>query len=145
MPTSREPRSTAHLSNRRLTEHRLQGEAHIYLPAAARTHCFIFNTATVPAVSAEWESMFEDGNKAALEAILPRFLRARRWFGGKARPIQSAEIVDVVPIHHASPTAYVALVQVEYTEGDPETYVLLLAFASAEAEAAGGVLIVEQF
>ena len=29
-----------------------------------------------------------------------------------------------------------ALVQVEYTEGDPETYVLLLAFASAEAEAA---------
>ena len=91
---------------------------------------------TVPAVSAEWESMFEEGNKAALEAILPRFLRARRWFGGKARPIQSAEIVDVVPIHHASPTAYVALVQVEYTEGDPETYVLLLAFASAEAEAA---------
>jgi maltose alpha-D-glucosyltransferase / alpha-amylase len=83
-----------------------------------------------------WESAFSGRTKARLEALLPADLKARRWFAGKARTIQAANIREVVPVplRGASDelSACVALLQVDYTEGEPETYVLPLAFASGE-------------
>ena len=90
----------------------------------------------VPTVASELESIFQDENRRALEAVLPGFLRARRWFGGKGRSIDYAEIVDVIPVTNTLPKAYITLVQVVYTEGDPETYVLPITFAAEEAAAA---------
>src|SRR5205823_14117852 len=90
----------------------------------------------VPTVASERESIFQDESRRALEAVLPGFLRARRWFGGKGRSIDYAEIVDVIPVSNTLPKAYITLVQVVYTEGDPETYVLPITFAAEEAAAA---------
>jgi len=84
------------------------------------------------AVADDWESLFSKERKGALENILPAHLRARRWFGGKARRIKSTEIVDAVPIPYDEVRAYITLVQVEYADGDPETYVLPLTVASGE-------------
>jgi maltose alpha-D-glucosyltransferase/alpha-amylase len=67
--------------------------------------------------------------RAALEGILPRYLRARRWFGGKTRGVKSAGLTDVVPMPADRPLALISLVTVEYREGDPETYALPLTFA----------------
>jgi len=83
-------------------------------------------------VAADWDALFEEEQKGALERLLPKHLSRRRWFGGKARRIKSAEIVDAVPVAYGSSKAYVAIVHVEYTEGDPEEYVIPLTVASGE-------------
>jgi maltose alpha-D-glucosyltransferase/alpha-amylase len=79
-----------------------------------------------------WETVFQGKAKAALEEVLPAYLRARRWFGGKARPIKTAILREAVPMAFAAQSAYIALVEVQYLEGDAQTYVLPLTFASAD-------------
>ena len=71
-------------------------------------------------------------NKESLEALLPDYLRRCRWFGGKARTIQIVEIVEAVPVLHDAPLGYLTLLQVTYTDGDPETYVLPLAWTTED-------------
>jgi trehalose synthase-fused probable maltokinase len=53
---------------------------------------------------------------------LPGFLTGQRWFGGKARPIGSVHIVDVVPVAFAG--AFVLFAEVRYLDRRKETYVL---------------------
>ena len=55
--------------------------------------------AQVPTVTVMggWESLFQEEGKTALEAILPDYLKGRRWFGGKARPLRSTTIPSVIP------------------------------------------------
>ncbi|HEU5394175.1 MAG TPA: putative maltokinase, partial [Candidatus Methylomirabilis sp.] len=86
---------------------------------------------TLP-VAGGWESVFRREGKAALESILPAYMQSRRWFGGNARGLKAAELVDAVPLPHTAEGAHVTLVRVEYLEGDPETYLLILAVASGE-------------
>jgi len=85
-------------------------------------------------VAGSWHSTFRGKGKAALEAILPYYLKARRWFGGKARAVRSVSILEAIPIVRARkrPHFYATLLRVQYFEGEPETYVLPLAFASGE-------------
>jgi maltose alpha-D-glucosyltransferase/alpha-amylase len=83
--------------------------------------------------SAGWEDLFQDGAPEGLEQILPGFLASRTWFTAKGQRVKSAQVVDTVAVPYDSTMAHVALVQVEYAEGDPETYVVPLAFASGES------------
>ncbi len=84
------------------------------------------------AVSGAWDDVFAGAAREALEAVLPRFMLPRRWFGSKARTIRGVHVFEAIPILAA---AYLALVRVEYVEGEPETYVLPIAFAAgASAE-----------
>ena len=72
--------------------------------------------------------------RSTLEAILPRYLRSKRWFGGKARPIQSVQITESIQVQVANgrPEAHLLLVRVTYLEGEPDTYLLTLAVAGGE-------------
>ncbi len=79
-------------------------------------------------VQRSWETVLTERGKEALEARLPEFLRARRWFGGKARRIQSTRITDAVPVTAGTHRAHLALVEVQYRDDNPETYVLPLTF-----------------
>ena len=83
-------------------------------------------------VRGRWENVFRDNARAALEHVLPEYLRGRRWFGGKARSIKSTKTGEVIPIVTESSTASMILVQVEYTEEDAETYAVPLAYATEE-------------
>ena len=86
------------------------------------------------AVSDGWEQLFRGRGKSALEALLPRIISPRRWFGGKARMIDSAKITDAVafPGGAAEPLAYFVIAEVSYVEGEPETYQIPLAFLPDE-------------
>ncbi len=88
----------------------------------------------VPAltVGGDWEGVFEGHARAALEKALPTYLRPRRWFGGKARRLQSVTVLDALPMFQSAVPVRYLLLQVAYTEGDPETYALPLAFAAGE-------------
>jgi maltose alpha-D-glucosyltransferase/alpha-amylase len=85
-------------------------------------------------VAGSWQNVFAKTNRPALEDALPGFLRGARWFGGKARRIKSAEIAETIPVgsEDSRLVGVIAIVGVEYAEGDPETYVLPLACATVE-------------
>ena len=74
----------------------------------------------------------EEDGREALAAVLPDYLRRCRWFGGKARQIYSATMVEAVRFSYASTVAYITALRIDYTEGDPETYVLPLLVATGE-------------
>jgi len=84
----------------------------------------------VPVVGG-WETALDGGSKERLESVLIGYIRKRRWFAGKARRLKSATIKDVVAIPGAGGVAYLTTVQIGYGEGDPELYMLPLAYASA--------------
>jgi maltose alpha-D-glucosyltransferase/alpha-amylase len=91
-------------------------------------------------VRGSWQDLLEPAGRAPLEGLLPSYLANRRWFGGKARTIRSATILEALPISdHSSrigrdeaPAGYLTLVQVDYREGDPETYLLPLTSTPAQ-------------
>ncbi|HWN42891.1 MAG TPA: maltose alpha-D-glucosyltransferase, partial [Thermoanaerobaculia bacterium] len=85
------------------------------------------------AIQGSWESCLSGRCKSDLESALTALLPTRRWFGGKARTIRNLEIAESIPLElgqkEGEVNARLILVAVEYTEGEPETYALPLAFA----------------
>ncbi len=84
------------------------------------------------AVGDSWTALLTGEERSRLEQVLPSYLQDRRWFGGKARRISAVRIKDSVPVPYAGSRAQVALLDVDYREGDPETYVVPFAFAAAD-------------
>jgi maltose alpha-D-glucosyltransferase/alpha-amylase len=82
----------------------------------------------------QWTDLFEDRARGQLEEVLPAYLASVRWFGGKARRVKTAEIVEAVPVGSdaRSPDAVLAFISVDYTEGQGEEYVLPLTTASGD-------------
>ncbi|MGF1480722.1 MAG: putative maltokinase [Cyanophyceae cyanobacterium] len=80
-----------------------------------------------------WQEIFEAELREQLVSTLRDTLYTRRWFGGKARNIRSAQIVELIPIPYRDAQAMMVWLQVEYAEGDRETYVLLLGYAPGSA------------
>ncbi len=68
------------------------------------------------------EESFLAALRTTLPSILPEFLMLRRWFGGKARTIQSVEVSDVVPFCPGTLHSYFILANVRYASGPSETY-----------------------
>jgi maltose alpha-D-glucosyltransferase/alpha-amylase len=86
-------------------------------------------------VGGSLEHLFQGEAKVALEAILPSYLLARRWFGGKARRLKSARLLEAIPMTFDASEAFLTLVLVDYAEGDPDIYVLPLTAAFGETAA----------
>ncbi len=61
--------------------------------------------------------------------VLPSYLKSCRWFGGKARAVQSMSVVAVVEIPNKYVDAAIFIIEVSYNEGLPEMYQLPLALA----------------
>jgi trehalose synthase-fused probable maltokinase len=84
--------------------------------------------------------------RRALPPRLPEFLMRQRWFGGKARTIQSAELADVVPIAAGDTEVLLLVVTVKYAQGSNESYavpVVRTASSSATSEFDAGSLKLE--
>jgi maltose alpha-D-glucosyltransferase / alpha-amylase len=74
------------------------------------------------------ESLCSGPERGLLEEVLPIYLGTRRWFRGRHRKLASVRIVDAVPVAQPQRGPTLTLVRVEYSEGEPETYMLALAF-----------------
>lgn len=83
-------------------------------------------------VTDRWERVLERESCIPLEACLPDVLKARRWFAGKARAIQSVGIVESVCIPAGSSAVVLLFIRVEYVDGAPEIYTFHLAAAFGE-------------
>lgn len=55
--------------------------------------------------------------REVLPPLLPEFLRAQRWFGGKAHRIRAAEVADIIPFGASQSEALIVLARVEYETG----------------------------
>ena len=79
-------------------------------------------------------NILERAVRTQFEAGLPLLLKSQRWFGGKARELTSAHIIDTIPIPYGHGGAGLLLVGVAYADGTDEIYLLPVASAfGAEA------------
>ena len=92
-------------------------------------------------VSGGWDGVFAGQARVSLERALPAFVRRRRWFGGKARRIRAIHVTDAIALPDPPgseardvPRGYLTFLQVEYAEGDPQTYLLPIVAGSWHEE-----------
>ena len=83
-----------------------------------------------------WTSVLAQKGRTPLEPVLADWLRNQRWFGGKAKTIKFVTIRESIPVPCGPDLAVIALLQVDYVQGDSELYALPLAFAQGEAAGA---------
>ncbi|HZG40956.1 MAG TPA: maltose alpha-D-glucosyltransferase [Nodosilinea sp.] len=95
--------------------------------------------AELPVLEGVWQGTFAPLQSAQmrsfalrLENLLPQYLASHRWFGGRTRTVQSARIVEAIPIPYGNGHAQMLELNVDYIQGNPQTYVLFLAVATGE-------------
>jgi maltose alpha-D-glucosyltransferase/alpha-amylase len=88
--------------------------------------------ARVPTIAKAADELFSKDNLTLLETVLQNYIKGRRWFRSKARDIQFAQVKDIIPIHLPEYPAYFVLIQINYVEGEPETYAVPLSVIPAE-------------
>ncbi len=99
--------------------------------------------------SGPWPEALGPKTQAALEAVLPDFLRRQPWFDGRSQTIRQVSVKDtlVLPVEGGE-AVLLARAQVDYVEGEAATYALPLALATGPAavqvrEACPGVVLAE--
>jgi maltose alpha-D-glucosyltransferase/alpha-amylase len=74
-----------------------------------------------------WDRLIHGEDRERLEAILPGYLPHCRWFRSKAHQLKTARIAEILPVAEDGSNSYLSLVDIEYGDAEPETYVLPLA------------------
>ena len=84
-------------------------------------------------VSGQWQNVFSQREyRSNLESILRDYLYTCSWFSSKNRTVQAAHIVEAIAVPYKDKGAKMVWLQVDYIQGNPETYLLLLAHAEGE-------------
>ena len=84
-------------------------------------------------VTGDWDRVLSARRRAQLESVLLPFVRRRRWFAGKDRSVRTLRVADMLPLPPRDRAfAAIAVVEVEYREGEPERYVVPLTFLEGE-------------
>jgi maltose alpha-D-glucosyltransferase/alpha-amylase len=89
-------------------------------------------TQDAPLIAARsWDEIFDTRNREGVSRALRAYLLTRRWFGGKGRSISSVTVRDAVelPNDHR-----LAILDVDFNEGEPQTYQLPLGIANVRRE-----------
>ncbi|HTU25779.1 MAG TPA: maltose alpha-D-glucosyltransferase [Pirellulales bacterium] len=75
-----------------------------------------------------WKSLEASRTRKALAGIVRRNIPHRPWFDAKGRSIQAVTVFEVIPLSRSPhrPGPCLAIVRVEYLEGEPEGYLLPL-------------------
>jgi len=76
-----------------------------------------------------WSGVFRSRPRQQLEEALLNYLPSRPWFQGRLRTLKNVTLRDVLPLGSEEEGPYLTLVMAEYNEGEPEVYLLPLAFA----------------
>ncbi len=81
------------------------------------------------------ETAFQDPLRTDVEALIARYVPGRAWYHGGDRKIRHARLVDVIPLRRVLADTYMALVEIEYLDGDPQRYLLSIGFAFGDEAA----------
>jgi maltose alpha-D-glucosyltransferase/alpha-amylase len=84
-------------------------------------------------VAGDWDGVLE-GARVALEgSVLPGYLRSQRWFGGKARRVESVHLEDWGGLPGGSGRTFWALLDVWFADGASDLYLLPVGVADGPA------------
>ncbi|HEY5513443.1 MAG TPA: putative maltokinase, partial [Geomonas sp.] len=84
-------------------------------------------------VAGPWENILKGAGLRQLEqSILPEYLKKCRWFQGKGRTVARVSLVEKIPFAIDSSSIIVTFIEVSYTEGSTETYLLPLHYLPQE-------------
>ena len=86
-------------------------------------------------VEQDWQEVLEERALRDLEAQLQEYIAPRRWFGGKTHIIKSVRVSEAIAVPSAGSTAFLLFADIDYVQGDPERYLLPLAFAAGDEAA----------
>ena len=78
-----------------------------------------------------WEEIFDVRNRDSVERAFAAYLPTRRWFGSKARSIAAINVRDAAELPN---NTRLAIIHVEFHEGEPQTYQLPLGIANVRRE-----------
>jgi maltose alpha-D-glucosyltransferase/alpha-amylase len=82
----------------------------------------------------DWEAVFAGAGRLFEERLLPDYLPRQRWFGAKSRTIATTRVTDWAPLSNAGETAIaLAFLEVSYTDGGPDMYLLPLTLVFGDA------------
>ncbi len=86
------------------------------------------------AVEPSLRTLLADGQRAQLEReVLPSYVRGCRWFGAKARNVREMRIVEQIAMSEEADSGQLWLLQIDYTDGAPDTYALPVQVATGKA------------
>jgi maltose alpha-D-glucosyltransferase / alpha-amylase len=84
----------------------------------------------VPVLELDAEEIFNTTTRNNIAKLLPLILRRRSWFAQKHRTIRQVSVHDVISLPETM--AHILLVNVEYTDGEPEQFTVPLSLAIGE-------------
>ena len=87
-------------------------------------------------LSGTWETLMEGKTRAVLErTVLPRYMTRQRWFGAKARTLETVSIRDWVTVVPEPEPAFLVFVRAYFDDGNSDRYTVPLGIATdAQAE-----------
>ncbi|MDR7418078.1 MAG: maltose alpha-D-glucosyltransferase [Armatimonadota bacterium] len=88
--------------------------------------------AGLPVVTGPLHALLRSPFAGPLESALAAYLPGRRWFGAKTRRIKAARLIEAVALPPERPLGHLAMVRVEYVEGEADAYLVPLAEARGE-------------
>jgi maltose alpha-D-glucosyltransferase/alpha-amylase len=87
-------------------------------------------------ITGGWDEVLQGRNRPALASALRSYLVEKRWFAGRAREVLSVTVQDTVPLirsnGHGTVPAWLAIVRVEFNQGEPSTWSVPLALAAGD-------------
>jgi len=88
---------------------------------------------SMPLISVrEWSRLMEEGARSEIEnEIIPNYLRCCSWFGGRRRTVRKVNILEEIPVSKVT-LSYILILEINYTQGLPELYLLPLSFMPKE-------------
>jgi maltose alpha-D-glucosyltransferase/alpha-amylase len=80
-------------------------------------------------VVGQWQKIFSQPElKTKVQVLLSNYLYGYSWFYGQTKVVQSAEITEVIPISEKQTDAVLVFLELHYTEGAPETYLMPVSY-----------------
>ncbi len=83
----------------------------------------------LPVITVEPANFFSIGTRRALSRVIARVLRTRTWFP-KKRTVRQVTVDEVIPLPNT--TSNILLIHVDFSDGDPESYVAPLSLETGE-------------
>ncbi|MEH2176942.1 maltose alpha-D-glucosyltransferase [Nostoc sp.] len=84
-------------------------------------------------VNGSWQNViWQRESQNILQSTLRDYLYTCSWFGGKTQTVQSVQIIEGISLPYNQQVAEIVWLQVDYTQGNRETYLLFLAYAESE-------------
>jgi maltose alpha-D-glucosyltransferase/alpha-amylase len=96
-------------------------------PAAAEATVTITDETAVPSLrAASIEELAGNAWSSQAERVFREYIRAQRWYRSKARSIREVSVAELIPLDIDDVDAAIAIILIEYPDGEPDRYVLPL-------------------